>query len=67
MKNSNFNNSKIGGIKKYKVIVADDDPIFADASRDCVCNRPDNRPLCKQRHKRSRLFDEQAVCCQTYL
>ena len=31
MKNSNFNNSKIGGIKKYKVIVADDDPIFADA------------------------------------
>lgn len=25
MKNSNFNNSKIGGIKKYKVIVADDE------------------------------------------
>lgn len=30
MNNSKFSNSKIGGLKKYKVIVADDDPIFAD-------------------------------------
>ena len=37
--------------------------IGVEAGRYSLRNRSDNRPLCKRRGKRSRLFDEQAGCC----
>ncbi len=39
--NSKFNGTNIGGMKKYKVIVADDDPVFAEAVGRAVRHNSD--------------------------